>query len=152
MRQAETMKGVIANAIFVEARPVFVLIHVVRVGHLRQEPPRARCKRVASEEPFNSGAELGWRVGGNSAKELLALIAEVGAEERQQLNHHFVGDFAWDVPPPTRATAWVADLPERVALRGHALVTGDLLEVRAARTASAVAFSACCLCSPLRSE
>jgi hypothetical protein len=97
------------DSVLVESRPVFLLVEVVRLGEVGQQPGTVARQGAAGEGLLDCGCEMPGRVPGCLAQELLAVATEVSAEKREQLKHRVVGQFAGDIWPLAAPGAAVTD-------------------------------------------
>ncbi len=116
-RDAKAAGMVISDAVLVEARPVFLVIEVVRLGHLGEKAPPVSSERPTGQKLLHRRVEPRRRVRRDATEDNFAPLAEIGAKQRQQLDHDLRRDFTGDfMAVPTRSAPRIPPLDKETTM------------------------------------
>ena len=101
---------VIADPILRETGAVGLVVEVVRLGQMGQQPATIAGERAAGEELLHCGSEARRFVPCDSAEDGVTVVAKVGAEQCEQFKNHLVCDLVGNLGSRWVAPGVVADL------------------------------------------
>ena len=117
VRGAEARIAMFADAVGQDAYSVVVVVEIVGFGQFGEEPSSPVREGDGTEEAVDGRTEKRRRVLGQSRENGLAVVAEVGAEECQELDDDLVLDLPRDVPWPSRTLAACREQPKQASTR-----------------------------------